>query len=257
MNKKSIEALDNTAKNLAEQEQWQEAAHTLERAAKAMPQDVWRWKLITEWHLRSGDPKAAVSSLENALQLNQTAAQSVRIELWLALAEAHLSAQNWKAGADACSEILRLDARHHSALELLATAHLQTNELENAIDVMEQLLAISPRDPLHRLKLATLLQLQGKLGEASLEFQRVLELYPGMPFTEDASEAVDALDRLQTQQILMLAAEQNSFRLNLERHFDRALLESGFYLSENGRESLRHMVADVNTDTVSAPPRFH
>ena len=257
MNKKSIEALDNTAKSLAEQEQWQEAAHTLERAAKSAPAEVWRWKLITEWHLRSGDNKAAIHSLENALKLNQTAAQSVKIELWLALAEAHLSAQNWKEGAGACGEILRLDAHHHSALELLATVHLQTNELENAVDVMEQLLAISPRDPLHRLKLATLLQLQGKLGEASLEFQRVLELYPGMPFTEDASDAVEALDRLQTQQILMLAAEQNSFRLHLERHFDRALLDSGFYLSESGRESLRHMVSDFNIETAVAPPRLH
>lgn len=257
MTNKNREALDNAATDFAEQEKWKDAAQTLERAAKTAPSEVWRWKLITEWHLRGGNNKAAIRSLEEAIKLNSTAPQSVRIELWLALAEAHLSAQQWKEGAQACGEILRLDAHHHSALELLATVYLQTNDLENAVDVMEQLLSISPRDPLHRIKLATLLQLQGKLGEASLEFQRVLELYPAMPFAQDASEAVEALDRLQTQQILMMAAEQNTFRLHLERHFDRALLESGFYLSESGRESLRHMVADVNMETASAPPRFH
>jgi hypothetical protein len=99
--------------------------------------------------------------------------------------------------------------------------------------------------------------LQGKLGEASREFQRVLELYPGMPFTTDAAEAVEALDHLQTQQILMMASEQNAFRLNLERHFDAALADGGFYLSDNGRESLRHMVADVNFEASAPPQRFH
>jgi tetratricopeptide (TPR) repeat protein len=254
---KTVKNWDEEAKILASREQWNDAARTLKRAAQKAPHEAGRWKQIAEWQARGGDLKAAIRTLENAIELNQHAAQATRIELWLALAEANLSAQNWDLGARACGEILRLEPRHHAALELLATAYLQTNELESAVEVMGQLLAISPRDPLHRLKLATLLQLQGKLGEASLEFQRVLELYPAMPFAEDAAEAVEALDRLQTQQILMMAAEQNAFRLNLERHFDSALAEGGFYLSDSGRESLRHMVSDVNFETTSTPPRFH
>ena len=248
---------DEQAKFFADNENWTAAVRTLKRAANAAPHEAARWKQIAEWQARGGDIKAAIRTLENAISLNYHAAQNTRIELWLALAEAHLSTQNWELGAQACGEVLRLDSRHHAALELLATAYLQSNELENAVDIMEQLLAISPRDPLHRLKLATLFQLQGKLGEASLEFQRVLDLYPNMPFTEDASEAIEALDRLQTQQILMMAAEQNRFRLHLERQFDLALAEGGFYLSENGRESLRHMVADVNFEAPSETTRFH
>lgn len=254
---KSIQNWDDKARDFANNEQWAEAARTLQRAAEAVPQEAARWKQIAEWQARGGDIKTAISTLEKALKLNGQAAPATRIELWLALAEAQFSTQNWQLGAYACGEILRLDSRHHAALELLATAYLQGNELENAIDVMEQLLAISPRDPLHRLKLATLLQLQGKLGEASIEFQRILDLYPNMPFSEEASEAIESLDRLQTQQILLMAAEQNAFRLNLERRFDSALAEGGFYLSENGRESLRHMVADVNFDTKITPPQFH
>ncbi len=256
-NVKTVKNWDDKAKILADQEKWHEASRALKRAAQMAPQDVGRWKQIAEWQARGGDMNAALRTLENALEINRYSAQNTRIELWLALAEANLSAQNWQLGAQACGEILRLDARHHAALELLATAYLQTNELLSAIDVMEQLLAISPRDPLHRLKLATLFQLQGRLGEASAEFQRVLELYPNMPFTEDAAEAVEALDRLQTQQILMMAAEQNHFRLHLERKFDLALLEGGFFLSDNGRESLRHMVADVNFEEPSSTTRFH
>ncbi len=254
---KTTKNWDEEAQILAAREQWRDAARVLKRAAQAAPQDAARWKQIAEWQARGGDIKAALRTLENALEINSHAAQHTRIELWLALAEANLSAQNWQLGAQACGEVLRLDSRHHAALELLATAYLQSNELENAVDIMEQLLMLSPRDPLHRLKLATLLQLQGKLGEASAEFQRVLDLYPDMPFAEDASEAVEALDRLQTQQILMMAAEQSTFRLNLERQFDLALAEGGFYLSDNGRESLRHMVADVNFEAPSSPIRFH
>lgn len=256
-NVKTVKNWEEEAKLLASREKWEDAARAMKRAAKAAPQETSRWKLIVEWQMRSGDIQAAISILQNALELNRHASQATRIELWLALAEANLSAQNWQLGAQACGEILRMESRHHAALELLATAHLQNNELENAVDVMEQLLAISPRDPLHRLKLATLFQLQGKLGDASLEFQRVLDLYPNMPFTQDAAEAVEALDRLQTQQILMMAAEQNTFRLHLERHFDLALAEGGFFLSDSGRESLRHMVADVNFEAPSAPTRFH
>ena len=124
-------------------------------------------------------------------------------------------------------------------------------------EAMARLLLISPRDPLHRLKLATLLQLQGQLGASSREFQRVLETHGDFPFAADAADAVEALDRLQTQQILMMAAEQNHFRLKLERQFDTALAEGGFHLSEAGRESLRHMVADLLPNDPSPAPRVH
>jgi tetratricopeptide (TPR) repeat protein len=206
--------------------------------------------------VQEGDVAAAIRTLKRALKLNSET-DSATIPLLLALAETHLGAQDWDAGAKVCREILAREPRHHAALELLATAHLQTNQLKAAIEVMERLLLISPRDPLHRLKLATLMQLQGALGASSREFQRVLETHGEFPFTNDATEAVEALDRLQTQQILMMAAEQNQFRLKLERHFDAALAEGGFHLSESGRESLRHMVADLTPDDPSPLPRVH
>lgn len=252
----SVVLWDAEAATLAGREQWKAAARVLKRAAQAVPHDAARWKQVAEWQVQSGDIRAAIRTLEQALKLNLDSTATLRIELWLALAETHLAGQNWELGAQACGEILRLSPRHHAALELLATTCLQTNQLDAAIEAIELLLLISPRDPLHRLKLATLLQLQGRLGESSQEFQRVLELYPTMPFSEDAEEAVEALDRLQTQQILMMASEQTTFRLKLERAFDMALAEGGFHLSDNGRESLRHMVADVNFDS-PIPPRLH
>lgn len=254
-NEESIEIWDAEAEKLAERQRWAAAARVLSRAAKAEPHQPARWVQIAEWQVQDGDVVAAIRTLERALKLNDEAI--ARIPLLLALAETHLGAQNWDDGALACHEILKVEPRHHAALELLATAFLQTNQLPQAAEVMERLLLISPRDPLHRLKLATLMQLQGALGASSREFQRVLETHGDFPFAGDASEAVEALDRLQTQQILMMAAEQNQFRLKLERHFDAALAEGGFHLSESGRESLRHMVADLTPDDAAPAPRVH
>jgi tetratricopeptide (TPR) repeat protein len=244
------------AHTAAARKQWDKAIQKLSRAAY-LTKKAELWKQIAEWQVLQGDSASAIRTLENALIVHEKSDLATRLDLWLALAETQMSAQNWELGAQACGEMLRLNPRHHSALELLATAFLQMNRLDEAIETIGRLLQISPRDPLHRLKLATLFQLQGKLGEASREFQRVLDLSPAMPFAQDASEAVDALDRLQTQQILMMAAEQNAFRLNLERQFDLTLDEAGFFLSENGRESLRHMVADVSYELPTTPPRVH
>ncbi len=256
-NEEIVKIWDAEAEKLAESRRWAAAARVLSRAAKAEPHDAARWLQIAEWQVQDGDVSAAIRTLERALKINEEANSDAQISLLLGLAETHLGAQNWDAGAQACREILKRQTRHHAALELLATAHLQTNQLDAAIEVMQRLLAISPRDPLHRLKLATLMQLQGELGASSREFQRVLETHGDFPFANDANEAVEALDRLQTQQILMLAAEQNNFRLNLERHFDAALAEGGFHLSESGRESLRHMVADLTPSDAAPAPRVH
>ena len=252
---KSVAAWDAEARELANRQRWSAAARALSHAARAVPHDAGRWLQIAEWQVRGGDVAAALRTLARALKLNPDTA--TRIKLLLALAETHMGAQHWREGEQVCREILSLDPRHHSALELRATAFLQTNELAAAVDVMQQLLKISPRDPLHRLKLATLLQLQGRLGESSREFQRVMDTHGDFPFAQDAAEAVEALDRLQTQQILMMAAEQNAFRLKLERQFDEALEDGGFFLSDMGRESLRHMVADIAPGEPLPAPRVH
>ncbi len=172
--------------------------------------------------------------------------------------ESHLKEQHWDECIEACLSLLKLDARHHFAQETLATALLQSGQMDAAIDAVSRLLEISPRDPLHRLRLATLFQMQGRHGESLREFERLLEMYPDSPFCDDAREAVENLDRLQTQQILLMAAEQTGFRWQLERDAAAALESVGFALSENGFESLRQMIPGSEDDISSGPPpRLH
>jgi predicted Zn-dependent protease len=261
MNSELRTATENQARDLAERQKWREAARELLRVAKAEPRDTSRWLQIAQWQRQSGDIIAAAQTLETALKLNgrkRSAALDERdsITLWLALAEAQLEAQNWSACLASCEILLRLSPRHHFGMEILATAFLQSGEPAAAEKVMRELLQLSPFDPLHRLRLATLLQLQGKLGESAREFERVLDMHRSFPILQEAREALETLEQMQTQQILMLASERLDFRRHLEDDMEGALETLGFYLSENGRESLQHMIWDGSFSD-EATPRLH
>jgi len=265
--KLNIATIETRAQQLAEREKWLDAARELLRA----PLEPKRALQISQWQRRAREFEAAQSTLCAAL--SWCGAQSTlcgeassseitsahEMALREALAETLLEAQNWEACCVACGEILELQPRHHFAREILATALLHAGEIEAAISTMHELLKLSPRDPLHRIKLATLLQLQGRSGQALREYERVAASYPGSSFASEAEEAIEALDRLQTEQILVRASEQAMFGLHLRRDFDGALYEGEFHLSENGRESLRHMMWDgrPDEDESANAPRVH
>jgi len=137
---------------------------------------------------------------------------------------------------------------------------MQLGRVEEASDAVARLVELSPRDPFHRLRLATLLQMRGKHGDSLREFERVALMYPDEPFAGDAREAVENLDRLQTSQIFLMASEQLPFRWLLERDLAKALEESGFCLSENGLDSLKQMIPGFDEYTpneTDKAPRMH
>lgn len=180
------------------------------------------------------------------------------VALWRDRAESHLKEQAWDECVDACRKLLQIVPRHHFAQETLATALLHLGKPDEAIRVVKRLLEISPRDPFHRLRVATLLQMQGQHGESLREFERIAAMYPDAPFAQDAQEAIENLDRLQTSQILLMAAEQDEFRWQLERDPITTIQESGFYLSENGVDTLRQMIPGAG-DELAKPniPKIH
>ncbi|PQV64443.1 hypothetical protein B1R32_105124 [Abditibacterium utsteinense] len=189
--------------------------------------------------------RARAHNLDSSIPLMQSAVESA------------LQEQNWAECVIACRALLQRDAKHHFAQETLVTALLQTGENDAAIAGVRRLLEISPRDPLHRLRLATLLQMQGQPGESLREFERIGAMYPDAPFSDDALEAVENLERLQTQQILLMAAEQDTFRWQLERDPAQTLEDNGFYLTENGFESLRQMIPGAEDEHIERGPQVH
>ncbi len=242
----TIAASEDAAKTSAEREQWHEAAKHLLRAAKAEPGNTARWLQIAQWQRQSGDARSAAQTLQTAIRLTSKKRPTEVDDLALrqALVEAHLEAQNWDEAVNACLALLVVSPGHHFAQEMLATSYLQSGQLGKAEEVMRHLLMQSPRDPLHRLRLATLLQLQGKLGEATREFEGVINQHPDFVLTGEARDAIETLDRMQTQQVLIMASEQLSFRRHLETDIEDALQTLGFHLSESGYDSLKHMIWD-------------
>ena len=267
-----ISTWENQAQDLARQSKWRAAARALLRAARAEPDKTERWLQIAQWQRRDRDNKGAVRTLRTALRLRNVSPKRVgkkpaskqdialaddKASLWQALAETQLEAQAWQECVNACRELLELQPRNHFALEMLATSLLYDGQPREAAEVMRQLLALSPRDPLHRLKLATLLHLQGSLGESLIEFQRVVNSYPDAPFTQEAAEAIEALDRIQIQHILARYTEQTEFNRSLQGDLDESLEEQGYHLSDSGLESLRHLLADGRPTDPRVAPRIH
>lgn len=262
MNSELRTATENAARTLAEREQWREAARELLRVAKAEPRDAARWLQIAHWQRQSGDAIAAAKTLETALKLNtgskrEPLEQRDSIALRLALAETQLESQSWQACVNSCQALLKLSPNHHLALEILATALIQSGDPVSAEEVIRKLLLLSPLDALHRLRLGTLLHIQGKLGESAREFERVLTLSQ-IPFVRDeAANSIENLEQMQIQQVLVIAAEQPEFRHELESDIDTALDSLGFYLTDNGKEMLLHTLWDNSLPEIEKPQLLH
>ena len=208
--------IEEQARALAQEQKWREAARVLTRAARQEPDNVRRWLQIVEWQREIGDAKAAAKTLRDALKLNRShrtkAADKNLLQLWEALAETLLEDQRWDDCIVACHSLLELAPRHHWGRELLATALLHSDRVGAAESIMREL-------------------------------QYVVETHTPGTLRDEAVEAIETLDKMQTQHILMRAAGEWHFRTQLESELDDALEENGFLLSDSGRESLRYMLA--------------
>ena len=249
------------AHDLARQEKWGAAARAGLRAAQLEPTNARRWTRTVRWQRQDGDAYGAVDTAHRALKHLEV--RTPHRELRTLLAQALLECGQWDTCAQECRALLHDDARNHTALETLATALLHQGQVSEAVETFRKLLRLSPRDSLHRLKLAALLHVQGHLGQALREFERVVALSPSPEWTREAQEAIETLDRLQIEGIMMCANRSDvrgtEFRRLLERDMDAALSHHDFHLSDMGRETLQHLLGENRPTALHAPllPRVH
>lgn len=265
LSKRRIAELQLQAANCAELKQWQDAVLALSQLAQNQPDDAELWLRAAQCSRFARDFTVAAQTLQDALthfaELETSSIRSARenerqreIEaLQLALCETFAENQDWSACEKASRQLIQLAPRHLAAREILATCMLQQGRVEEAETEIRALLKMSPRDPLYRLKLATLLQIGGKSGESLQEFERVVANYPDAPFAGEAREAIDLLDNLQIQQVVMRLNEQPQFEQQLRADMTETLRDNGFRLTDEGRESLRHMLSDGRPEI--APPK--
>lgn len=271
---KNLDDVKAQAVALEEKGNWKRAASAWRRAAKTAPHDLAMWLRAAMCQRRLSLPREARQTLHAALKENgvpNASREAVEIgapcdapiampllrDTWLALAETFLETQDWGKSRHVCQYILRALPRDHGAREVLSTALLQDGKVLEATAVMRELLALSPLDPLHRFKLATLLQIQGNHAQAHREYSRVLAQTRGGGYGEmesDAADIIEMLDNVQIREILTRAGDDFEFAQELLSNFDDALQDGDFHLSENGLGSLRQMISDGRPEAAPRVP---
>ncbi len=161
---------------------------------------------------------------------------------WAALA--HLCAQTsrWPECEKACLEVLERQSDNLEITELMSTACLQNEHLEAAEHLLQTLLRRVPLDPWYRMRYATLLQTQGKLGAAQRELLRLQQMKLPEAFAKEINDAIEYQDHMQFQQVVVLLEHNRELRNALARNPQEELQNLGFQLTEPAIEMLQNVL---------------
>lgn len=196
-------------------------------------------------------------------QFDDTQPSQTTIEM---VALAHLYAHNssWPACEKACLEVLEHQSDNLEITELMATACLQNEHLDAAEHLLQTLLRRVPLDPWYRMRFATLLQTQGKLGAAQQELLRLQRMKLPEAFVREVEHSIEYLDQLQFQQVMVLLEHNMELRNALARNTREELQTLGFQLTEPAIEMLQNLLwehfnqAPFNAPEISGHvPRIH
>jgi lipopolysaccharide biosynthesis regulator YciM len=127
-------------------------------------------------YVAAGQHHRALASLEGALAEDPTAD-----ELWVLLTELYRDGERWealvRALTDRCAQLVSPEAVVACARETLAVCQEHLHSPERAVPVLEKALALAPADRSLRLALADGLRRAGRLPDARVVLQGVLEEY--------------------------------------------------------------------------------
>lgn len=183
---------------------------------------------------------------------------------WIALAHTYAQNSRWAECEEACLEILERQSDNLEITELMSTACLQNEHLDAAEHLLQTLLRRVPMDPWYRMRYATLLQTQGKLGLAQQELLRLQLTKLPEAFLREIENSIEYLDQMQFQQVLVLLEHNMELRNALARNPRDELQTLGFRLTETAIEMLQNVLWEhFNQAPFNAPeisehaPRIH
>lgn len=160
------------------------------------------------------------------------------------LAELCLELGRWDEAIAQSRALLEYAPRSLFARDVLSAAYLQRGLLDRALCVTDEMITIDPNDPAHHFKRGVLLQQKGQLGSAVRAFVRVLQMHPDSEAADESRAAIEMLDCYQLRQIVTLAVEDVPFRLRLRHSCVEAVMQRGFFLSDQGIAALCQMRFD-------------
>jgi tetratricopeptide (TPR) repeat protein len=221
------------------------AISMLRQAIKQAPKNaVYRYHLA-QLYKEANNEDRAISEARRALNLSPDLLEARELVAELLLEQGMVDDTILEA-----AEILKRSPRNLRGLDLLGTAYLYQGDIDHALQIVNQMVLLSPTDPLHHFKRAILLQQKGQVGEALGSFMRVVEMESESDIAQQSVEAIQMLDDYQIRQILLLASEDAMFRYRLTQDVERATRVRGYHLSPAGLAAL----AQVEFQDILGPP---
>jgi len=183
---------------------------------------------------------------------------------WTSVARTCAQNSRWTECEEACLQVLERQSDNLEITELMSIACLQNGHLDAAEHLLETLLRRVPLDPWYRMRYATLLQTQGKLGAAQRELLRLQQLKLPAAFAREVEESIDYLDHLQFQQVMVLLEHNIELRNALATNPRDELQALGFQLTGTAIEMLQNVLwehfdqAPFNAPEITEQiPRIH
>lgn len=231
-----LSSLMKQAESLAEEGLFEEAIAHTKKAIAIYPHEPKCCIQLAKFYHAQNKMGPAIEAIKAAVGLDPN--NSMNQEHLL---KALLQLERYDEVIKHAREMLLTFPRSLLARDALGTAYLQTGKLDCALGVVEELIALAPREASHYFKKGVLLQQKGKIREAMRSFMMSLELDPGGELANNAREAIASLDSFQLKRILGIASEDVVFRVKLMRNPASATMERGFALSPQGIAALRQL----------------
>ena len=124
---------------LLQQRNYTQAVPAFSRATRRNPEDVDAWNLLGESFRLSGDPQAAVRTLEHAATVSRTSGVTYYL-----LGEAYRDLGRPDRAVRAYGESVRIDGSFAPTWFGLGLAYLQTGQRQDFAEALERLRALSP-----------------------------------------------------------------------------------------------------------------
>jgi len=219
--------LADLAASLKAEGRFEEARVAFEKAIELAPEATDYYCGLATVLRELNERSAAATTLEQAIERDP--AHSAARQM---LAELYLDMGIYTGVIEQARAVLKTSPGNAPALAVLAIACQETGDITAAITSIEQLLRLTPNEANSHYVLGTLYHRRGDIDLALERFERVLELAPHTEVGGLAQGEIQNMDGGQIQQILLLAAENPAFRIELERDPMQAAWDYGFRISD-------------------------
>lgn len=231
---------------------YDEAIRTLEKAIALSPGKASYCVRLAELYRSQRKIELAVEAMKRAIELDPRNPSPQE-----ALLQMYVEAGWFDEAIRESKGVLKQHPRNLFARNVLGVAYLQKGLIDKALEVTTELVHLDPTDAVNHFKKGVLFQQKGDCARAIEEFGRVIDLEPEGEISEEAREAVAALDSYQLRQIATLAVEDRLFLAKLLRDPELAVTERGFVLSFSGILALRQIDFDSLSNLGQDPQRYY